>query len=206
MEEAEKAFAELENLSVRPDVKKQSGAWKVFERSVADFFGTTRSPLSGMIKAVTNSDTLHRQLYIECKYRAVFAIVQDYFEKYALEEKEQRLATKFRPKEGRIRKATIYRVRNHKKYQDAIYVFSPEDIGRVLAGVSFVEGRPRIYTGKVDISDYKADGILSLYAETELRAKLEEKTPVICIKMKNKAGWLIGISPKYLEILRSYGR
>jgi hypothetical protein len=43
--------------------------WKSFERTVSKFFKTTRNPLSGGASKHTCSDTLHKQLYIECKYR-----------------------------------------------------------------------------------------------------------------------------------------
>jgi len=43
--------------------------WKSFERTVSKFFGTTRNPLSGGNSKHTQSDTLHPNLYIECKYR-----------------------------------------------------------------------------------------------------------------------------------------
>lgn len=43
--------------------------WKKFEIRTASDFGTTRTPLSGMVKTITNSDTLHPKLYIECKLR-----------------------------------------------------------------------------------------------------------------------------------------
>lgn len=42
--------------------------WKAFERRVAAYFGTTRTPLSGSnSKHNTESDTLHNTLYIEAK-------------------------------------------------------------------------------------------------------------------------------------------
>lgn len=45
-------------------------AWKVFERRVAGFFHSDRTPLSGSVsKHKTTSDSLHPNLYIECKQR-----------------------------------------------------------------------------------------------------------------------------------------
>lgn len=47
-----------------------STAWKQFEREVASEFGTKRVPLSGSNSGHnTNSDSLHPELYIECKVR-----------------------------------------------------------------------------------------------------------------------------------------
>ena len=55
--------------------------WKQFERAVASFFGTRRTPLSGSNSGHnTNSDTLHEDFYIECKFRnkfSIFALFKD---------------------------------------------------------------------------------------------------------------------------------
>jgi len=42
--------------------------WKSMERRVAKRFGTKRNPLSGEASRHTRSDTLHPDLYIECKH------------------------------------------------------------------------------------------------------------------------------------------
>lgn len=43
--------------------------WKFIERRIARFFKTTRTPLSGSSSRHTESDTLHKKLFIEIKYR-----------------------------------------------------------------------------------------------------------------------------------------
>ena len=43
--------------------------WKRAERIVAKIFGTVRTPLSGGSSRHTRSDTLHKKLFIEIKYR-----------------------------------------------------------------------------------------------------------------------------------------
>lgn len=49
--------------------------WKGFERTVASYFGTKRVPLSGSNSGHnTNSDSLHPDIYIECKVREKFAV------------------------------------------------------------------------------------------------------------------------------------
>lgn len=51
-------------------------AWKQFERRVAQFFGARgRTPLSGGNSGHTRSDTLHPKLFIECKQRKEYAII-----------------------------------------------------------------------------------------------------------------------------------
>ncbi len=44
-------------------------AWKAFERRIAKSLGTDRTPLSGISSRHTSSDTLHPDLYVECKMR-----------------------------------------------------------------------------------------------------------------------------------------
>lgn len=48
--------------------------WKRFEREVASWFGTQRTPLSGGNSKHTHSDSLHDNLYVECKYRKRVAV------------------------------------------------------------------------------------------------------------------------------------
>ena len=43
--------------------------WKSRERQVARFFNTQRTPLSGGASGHTRSDSLHKELFIECKLR-----------------------------------------------------------------------------------------------------------------------------------------
>lgn len=47
-----------------------SKIWKVWERRIAHFFGTRRTPLSGGNSSHTRSDTLHSDFYVEVKMRA----------------------------------------------------------------------------------------------------------------------------------------
>lgn len=43
--------------------------WKKIERRISELFGTNRTPLSGGLSRHTESDTLHKHLFIEIKYR-----------------------------------------------------------------------------------------------------------------------------------------
>lgn len=66
-------------------------AWKAFERRVASFFGTLRNSLSGGNSKLTRSDSLHSELFIECKHSgkgfAHHGIVKDAKTKAIKEEK-----------------------------------------------------------------------------------------------------------------------
>ena len=52
-----------------------STTWKSFERRVALFFNTLRTPLSGGNSQHTRSDTLHKKLFVEVKYRKLHAVL-----------------------------------------------------------------------------------------------------------------------------------
>lgn len=54
-------------------------AWKAFERRIAKSLGTVRTPLSGGASRHTTSDTLHPDLYVECRYRASSALFRWWF-------------------------------------------------------------------------------------------------------------------------------
>lgn len=78
--------------------------WKSFERVVAKMFGTTRVPLSGSNSGHgTNSDSLHKTLYIECKVRgksATYSLFLDTLEKAKAEGKIPIVAVKQKNTKG----------------------------------------------------------------------------------------------------------
>lgn len=90
------------NVLVKNPTSKST--WKRFERIVATFFGTKRVPLSGSNSGhSTNSDSLHKKLYIECKVREKFSIVslfKDTQEKAIREKKIPVVAIKQKGEKG----------------------------------------------------------------------------------------------------------
>jgi hypothetical protein len=68
-------------------------AWKAFERRVAAFFHAIgRTPLSGSnSRHNTESDTLHPDLYVECKQRAKSGAVALFRETEAKARKEKKV-------------------------------------------------------------------------------------------------------------------
>ncbi len=82
--------------------KTHRNTWKARERQVAEFFGTTRTPLSGGNSGHTRSDTLHERLFVEQKLRAKHAVISLWDETKELAKKEGKvpvvtLAEKGRP-------------------------------------------------------------------------------------------------------------
>ena len=49
--------------------------WKARERQVAEYFGTSRTPLSGGNSTITRADTQHPTLFIEQKHRKSHSVV-----------------------------------------------------------------------------------------------------------------------------------
>ena len=66
--------------------------WKNAERTVAKFFDTRRTPLSGGNSGHTRSDTLHDKLFIETKYRkGGFSVVNLWKNVQKLAKKEDKI-------------------------------------------------------------------------------------------------------------------
>ena len=78
-------------------------SWKAFERAVAKYFGCLRNSLSGSNSKATRSDTLHPQLFVECKHAkriAVWSLFQKTKELAMKEDKIPVLALKQKHGEG----------------------------------------------------------------------------------------------------------
>lgn len=74
--------------------------WKAFERAVAKFFETTRNPLSGGNGKQTRSDSLHPDIYVECKYSAKSALYSLFQETYPKAQKENKIPVICTKKKG----------------------------------------------------------------------------------------------------------
>lgn len=149
--------------------------WKKFERGVASDFGTTRTPLSGMVKTITNSDTLHPKIYVECKLRA-----NDFMFWEELEELEKKSGKK-------LCGLTIA------KGEKEILLMPSKHFFSLVKSIKF-----DLNLISEKILSKKHTSVLSLFNQTEERAEIEGKLPVVALKKKNKKGYLIGTHPKYL--------
>ena len=154
--------------------------WKLFERNVAKDFHTTRTPLSGMVKTITNSDTLHKKIYVECKLRGG----ENNFKFWELFES-------LREKTG-IEAMVI----ENKITGEMLYLMTRNDFFR------FME-KPVLDVALIEVvnrnSVYKS--LLSLFAETRARAEIERKIPIVAVKKKNKKSYLIGTHPNRFKEL-----
>ena len=148
--------------------------WKLFERNVARDFGTTRTPLSGMVKTITNSDTLHPKIYVECKLRAKDFNFWEEFEE--------------------LRKA--------KKGICGLTIAKGDSEILLIHHTQFLElmSSPKFDLNLISekILSKKHTSVLSLFQQTEERAEIEGKLPVVALKKKNKSGYLIGTHPRNL--------
>ena len=172
IEDIQEVANELENKKKKTTCKE---SWKKFERVVAVDFGTTRTPLSGMVKTITNSDTLHPKIYVECKYRA-----EDYSFWESFEETRM-------------------------KYPERIIVICIHPKGRAMVHLYYApDFFKRIKTNQPIhiISNKTYKGVCTLFEQTIERAEIESKLPVVALKKKNGKGYLIGVNPKYFNDLQ----
>ena len=143
-------------------------AWKLFERNVAKDFGTTRTPLSGSVKTITNSDTLHKKIYIECKYRN---------DEYTFWEKFEETREKY-PNDIIVLCIAV-------KNRALVHLYySPDFFKRIETGCGI----------RLMINN-RNSGVCTLFEQTIERSLLEDKLPVVALKKKNGIGYLIGIDP-----------
>lgn len=171
-----KEFVELNKKPAKKTTSKET--WKLFERNVAKDFGTTRTPLSGMVKTITNSDTLHPKIYIECKLRGGD---NDFTFWKIFESKTTG---------NRIEVMEVY------NGDDKLWLFFKQDFFKLMECKELdLKAINIVVVSKV----YKS--LLSLYLQTTERAEIEEKIPVMAVKKKNKKSYMIGTSPSNLVVL-----
>jgi len=59
----------LKEIGLMGGQRMNRNTWKQRERQAAKLFGSERTPLSGGNSKITRSDSLHDELYLECKHR-----------------------------------------------------------------------------------------------------------------------------------------
>ena len=64
--------------------------WKARERQVARYFNTNRTPLSGGASRHTRSDSLHDELFVECKLRKKYSVISLWNETNEMAKKENK--------------------------------------------------------------------------------------------------------------------
>ena len=147
-----------------------SKSWKAYERRVARYFGSERTPLSGGNSRHTRSDSLHERLYIECKSNMQIKILSDW---------------------GDLR-------RRAKATGSKVVAFYPDGLPGVLfhseALPAYKSDRPTV----LDILqynycqlEYNRDAIVRLYEDTAGKAAQEGKIPLLAIGQKNRPGFWI---------------
>jgi len=70
---------------------KPPSTWKNIERKIARFWGAERNPLSGSNSRQSSSDSLHKILYIETKYKKRHTILTLYRETEVKAKKEGKI-------------------------------------------------------------------------------------------------------------------
>ena len=159
-----------------------SETWKLFERNVSKDFDTTRSPLSGSMKTVTNSDTLHSDIYIECKLRSGASNFM-FYDKLVAARHDKRISCM---------------IIENKSTGELIWLMFRDDFMALMKKPELL--KDRVYIA-VKTSVYKS--LLSLYRQTVERAEIEDKIPVIAVKKKGTISYLIGTNPNNFEALHN---
>lgn len=167
--------------------------WKNFEQSVAEFFGTNRTPLSGMCNTLTKADTLHERIFIECKLREHIPLFVSYRE--------------FQEERKKNQAPQVLRIKDFTTYLHDLWVFDYTFLpllNESFKKINDTENKERtvIINSKSLIKDSKlGKTFIKLYKETEEKAKRENKIPIVAIKMKGQKGWLCIINPNYLSFI-----
>lgn len=160
--------------------------WKNLEREVAEFFGGHRTPLSGMSNVLTKSDIIHEDMFVECKYRKRFPVIE-----------------KFSEFKRTAEKAPVFSITDPRIYGENVWLFSPDDYITIIGGAKQVEsdeGLLRLIILKNRLSyksGVKAKAVLGLYKETVEKAEREGKIPFVALRMRGKQGWYLVCNPKY---------
>lgn len=118
--------------------KTARGTWKAAERRTAKAFGSERTPLSGGNSKMTRSDTLHKWLYIENKYRSRDAMLTLYAD------------TKMKAdKEGKIPVVALHG-KNKKGFLVVVHI---DDVELVLSQFRKVKNAPAAPTDVEGVSE-----------------------------------------------------
>ncbi len=143
---------------------------KIYERRVAKYFGTNRTPLSGInSRHDTYSDTLHPDLYIEVKSVSTLNSSNGWIMRW--------LRKLGYPKEPK--RVDILNTKN------TAYMFHSEN---------FHEG----YTQPVVTAWMPSPGI-KLWIDTDLKSIFESKLPLLVLCVKGKHGfWIVGFADAIL--------
>ena len=150
-----------------------SKSWKAYERRVARYFGSERTPLSGGNSRHTRSDSLHERLYIECKSNMQIKILSDWGDLRRRAKATESIPVVFYPH-------TIY-----------------QGVWSIAPAVLFHSDSLPIYTSDnptvLDILQcnhcilqHKHDAIMRLYDDTLVKAAEEGKIPLLAIGQKNR--------------------
>ena len=107
-----------------PKKTTSKSTWKQFERDVASFFHSKRTPLSGGNSGITRSDTRSEHFFVEAKLRAKFQL-------YTLFKETKKLAQS----ENKI---PIVAIREKGK-QGFLLLVAPEDIHTISETLKRIE-------------------------------------------------------------------
>lgn len=175
------------------------GTWKVHERITARGFGAERVPMSGAISSLkTHSDSFHEILYIESKY----ASTSQYVTIFNFYDRIVKLAGW---RENYNANNPLYK----NVVQGKIPVLGIREINkRGFLYVFHIDNLEEVYKNFKERTDEKFyyDTIIrkrlthwKLFEDTKQKAAFENKTPIVCVKKRNRKGFLLIVQPSHLK-------
>lgn len=167
---------------------------KAFESRVAKFFQTRRTPLSGINSGHTGSDTLHPDLFIECKHHGDPSI----WRWYNLAKAADTWCGVFVVVDL-AREEKTYFV-SHVKDWTATSALSSADVAEKAH--TWIEGQPPVHEPWVYTRHGTATG--SLLYNTREKAKKENKIPMLALGCVGRKGFLVVVHSNEWDRARQY--
>jgi len=135
--------------------------WKRAERKVAEFLQTRRTPLSGGNSGHTRSDTLHAKIFAEVKLRKQFTLIDAW---------DRLDASKGVP---------VLYVREKDNKDDIWQLWHSADTSRLFEEKT------------TDTLTRKRLGVVNLWKDTQEKAAIESKLPIVALIVKYRPGFWI---------------
>lgn len=152
-----------------------NSTWKNFEKQVAEFFGSHRNILSGANRMISASDSMHEGLFIEAKLRSSHPLIERYEKEF---------------KDGLV--VSI----DHAKYDYNLLAFGSDTFPELAQKATHMvdkKGRLRVRQFLEEIKPEKVKvgrNVFPIFYEASLLAQMENKIPLVAVKLKYKKGWI----------------
>lgn len=174
--------------------------WKAHERKSARRFGAERVLAGGVGNFKTHSDSIHTEIYLECKYRKEQPILRSVFrpweiacDKYMNKLKKERIKLGLDLPECRV---PVLELRREGK-RECFIVVRDTDLHLIQPGYANI---------MTNFIVKKSIAVATLFDDTLQKATIENKIPCLSLKERGKHGCLLVFLPKHLNILQQWNK